>query len=147
MSRKARKSVKNIWSFGSNAFYMLQRTLLHSHKDEYFISTDWVSVPQSLWLLSLATKSHVMWWSAICPYSCSQDQPAPSNGWATDSVWWWVWTSSQYNSKALSPFQMSHFSEKSGNWKKHPDTIRSDYRNWGKNVTLLLRELQTTKSP
>lgn len=55
-------------SFGSNAFYMLQRTLLHSHKDEYLVSTDWVSVPQSLWLLSLATKSHVMWWSAICPY-------------------------------------------------------------------------------
>lgn len=107
MSRKARKRVKNIWSLGSNAFYTLHRTLLNSH--EYFISTDWVFLSRSFWLLSLAATSDVMSWSAICP--------ALSKGWATDCMWWWVWTSSQYNSKALSPFQMSHFSENSGNWK------------------------------
>ena len=44
------------------------------------------------------------------------------------------------------PFKCHTLSEKSGNWKYHPGTTRSGYRNHGKHVTLILNGLQTTKS-
>lgn len=130
MSRKAKESAKNIWSLGSNAFYMLHRTLLHFHKDEYFVSTLGFSAP----IILTAAISDVMWWSAICPYSCSQDQLALSNGRATGSV---MMSLDKQSVQLKSTTSFSNVTLQSKIWELEKTPwywIRSDYRNWGKNV-------------
>lgn len=68
MSRKVRKSVKNIWSLGSNAFYTLYRTLLYSQRQFpkgwvfHFLQTGFICPNHSD---CFHQQPYLMWWGDL----------------------------------------------------------------------------------